>query len=59
VPDVVLKYGITSEANPYSRYSAGEYESMNADMQVLGAYPTRLMGPVEELRTGNYVVSHP
>jgi hypothetical protein len=54
-----LKYGITSEANPYSRYSANEYDSMNATMQILGAYPTRLMGRVEELRlNGNYVIQN-
>jgi Possible hemagglutinin (DUF637) len=55
----VLKYGITSEANPFSRYTASEYDSMNADMQILESYPTRLMARVEELRlTGNYFIQN-
>ncbi len=57
--DEVLKYGITSEVNPYSRYTASEYSKWNADMQILGLYPTRLMARVEELRlNGNYVMQN-
>jgi RHS repeat-associated protein len=55
----ILKYGITSEVDPLTRYSAAEYESMNARMQILGVYPTRLMARVEELAlNGNYVIQN-
>ena len=58
-PDVILKYGITSELNPLDRYSNAEYAAMNARMQVLGAYPNRLMARVEELiLNGNYVIQN-
>ncbi|MFA5120974.1 hypothetical protein [Zavarzinia sp.] len=46
--DVILKYGITSNPIPQSRYSTTQYAAMGARMQLLGVYPTRLQARVEE-----------
>jgi RHS repeat-associated protein len=55
----IVKYGITSEVNPYSRYTAADYLAMNARMEFLGSYETRWMARSEELRlTGNYVIEN-
>jgi hypothetical protein len=44
----LLKYGITSAADPRCRYCESYYDQINGDMEIIGIYNWRLPARLEE-----------
>jgi hypothetical protein len=58
-PSYGLKYGITSEPNPTSRYPLSFYTATNSQMEVIAAYSNRGYARAHEIiATGIYSMNN-